>query len=67
MVKYNKKKQHGWLLIGVGAMALYGAYSMVECIKEMCCNKAKMLTNMFKKKEKECLSDENCEDRESGY
>ena len=37
------------MVIGVGALALYGAYSMVCCVKD----KAKMLTNVFKMKTKD--------------
>ena len=50
--KQGKKKARPLLALGIGAMALYGAYSTVCSIKEMCCEKAKMLTKAFKKKEK---------------
>ncbi len=67
MMKNGKKKHHTWLLVGVGAAAVYGAYSMVSCLKEMCCTKAKMLTNVLKKKEKECKAEMEEDDAESGY
>lgn len=52
MMKQGKKKTRPLLALGIGAMALYGAYSAVHSVKEMCCEKAKMLTKAFKKKEK---------------
>lgn len=55
-MKNDKKKAHPMLAIGIGAMALYGAYSAVSSAKQMCCQKAEMLTKVFKKKEK-------CEDK----
>ena len=60
LMKGGKKKMHPWLAIGVGAAAVYGAYSMVCCLKEMCAEKAKMLTKAIKKKEKceECTEEE---------
>lgn len=52
MMKRDTKKTRPLLALGIGAMALYGAYSTVCSVKEMCCEKAKMLTKAFKKKEK---------------
>lgn len=52
MMKQGKKKTRPLLALGIGAMAIYGAYSAVCMIKESCCEKAKMLTKAFKKKEK---------------
>lgn len=54
-MKNGKKKTHRILVIGVGALALYGAYSMVCCVKD----KAKMLTNVFKMKTKCHPKDKN--------
>lgn len=64
MMKQGKKKTRPLLAIGIGAMAIYGAYSVVKCAKNTCCEKAKMLTKAFKKKEKcknSCIEDE-CEE-----
>ena len=61
MMKKDKKKTRPLLALGIGAMALYGAYSTVCGVKQMCCEKAKMLTKAFKKKEK-CKN--NCSDDE---
>lgn len=64
MMKQGKKKTRPLLALGIGAMALYGAYSAVCSVKEMCCEKAKMLTKALKKKEKtkkKCMMDE-CEE-----
>ena len=61
MMKQGKKKRRPLLAIAVGAMAIYGAYSVVRCAKDACCEKAKMLTKVFKKKEKcknSCIDDE---------
>ena len=52
ILKNPKKKAHPIIAVGVGAMAIYGAYSMVHCVKERCSECCKMLTNVFKKKEK---------------
>lgn len=52
MMKRDKKKTRPILALSIGAMALYGAYSTVCAVKEMCTEKAKMLTKAFKKKEK---------------
>lgn len=61
MMKQGKKKRRPLLAIAIGGMAIYGAYSMVKCAKDTCCEKAKMLTKAFKKKEK-CKN--NCSDDE---
>ena len=61
MMKQGKKKRRPLLAIAVGGMAIYGAYSLVVSAKNMCCEKAKMLTKAFKKKEKcknSCMEDE---------
>jgi len=61
MMKQGKKKTRPLLAIGIGAMAIYGAYSVVKCAKNTCCEKAKMLTKAFKKEEKcknSCIEDE---------
>ena len=63
MMKSGKKKTRPLLALGIGAMALYGAYSTVCSVKEMCCEKAKMLTKAFKKKEK-CKKNTSYEDCE---
>ncbi len=66
-MKSGKKKMHPIMAIGVGAMALYGAYSVVHCVKEACMEKGKMITKVFKKKasgEKcscECGCNDECE------
>ena len=52
-MKNGKKKTRPLLAIGIGAMAVYGAYSAVCSAKNMCCEKAKMLTKVFKKKAKD--------------
>lgn len=57
MKKRDTKKTRPLLALGIGAMALYGAYSTVCGVKQMCCEKAKMLTKAFKKKEK-CKKDD---------
>ena len=64
MMKQGKKKTRPLLALGIGAMAIYGAYSAVYSVKEMCCEKAKMLTKAFKKKEKtnKSVCDDECEE-----
>ena len=62
-MKNDKKKIRPIFAMGLGAMAVYGAYSMVSSIKNTCCEKAQMLTNVLKnksKKKNDCT--ENCED-----
>ena len=60
-MKSGKRKAHPLFAIGVGAMALYGAYSMVACMKKSCVEKAEMLTNVFKMgKKQEKHSSEEC-------
>ena len=59
-MKSEKKKNHAMLVVGIGAMALYGAYSAVCGMKNMCCKKAEMLTKVFKKSNK-CSKNDNCE------
>lgn len=61
-LKNEKKKQRPLLAIGIGAMALYGAYSAVSCAKEMCVKRMNMLTKVFKSKPKCNKNDEKCED-----
>ena len=60
MMKSGKKKTRPLLALGIGAMALYGAYSAVRGMKNMCCKKAEMLTKVFKKSNK-CSKNDNCE------
>ena len=64
MMKQGKKKARPLFALSIGAMAIYGAYSAVCSVKEMCCEKAKMLTKAFKKKEKsnKKCSDDDCEE-----
>ena len=64
MMKQGKKKTRPLLALGIGAMAIYGAYSAVCSMRDMCCEKAKMLTKAFKKKEKckNSCCDEDCEE-----
>lgn len=61
-LKNEKKKSRPLLAIGVGAMAIYGAYSVVRCMKESCCEKLGMLTRVVKKgKNKEKTPSDECE------
>lgn len=64
MMKQGKKKTRPLLALSIGAMAIYGAYSAVKCAKDMCCEKAKMLTKAFKKKEKQSkkLFEDDCDE-----
>jgi len=50
--KSDKKNKSPILTVATISLAVYGAYSMVASVKESCCEKCKMLTNMFKKKNK---------------
>ena len=64
-MKNAKKKNRPLLAIGVGAMALYGAYSAVCCMKNACVQKVEMLTNILKKKDKKakkCTEECKCEE-----
>lgn len=60
MMKNDKKKKRPMFVIGVGAMALYGAYSAVKCIKETCTESMKMITKVFKNKKKCEKTAEDC-------
>ena len=65
LMKNGKKKAHPALAIGIGAMAIYGAYSMVSAVKDMCVDKAKRLSSILKKKDtkQKCDCDEcECEE-----
>ena len=66
LMKNGKKKAHPALAIGIGAMAIYGAYSMVSCVKDMCCEKMKKMSKLMKKKEnteeKSCDCEESCDE-----
>ena len=48
-MKNEKKKGRRLLAIGVGARAMYGAYSAVSCMKEACRKKMDMITKVVKK------------------
>ena len=62
-MKTGKKKTHIMLALGVGAAAVYGAYSAVCGVKNMCVNKMKMLTKVVKKNDKASKSDNTvCEE-----
>ena len=54
-MKNGKKKSHPILAVSVAAMAVFGAYSMMCCVKD----KAKVLTNVFKNK---CKSSSNMDE-----
>ena len=61
-MKNEKKKNRHLLAIGVGAMAVYGAYSAVCCMKKSCQEKMEMLTKVVKnKKNKNENSAQNCD------
>ncbi len=63
-MKNEKKKMRPLFTIGVGALTVYGAYSMVSCIKNACCKKAEMLTKVIKNtknKKKECCEESECD------
>ena len=63
-MKNGKKRSRPLLAVGIGAMALYGAYSAVKCMKEGCSEKLGMLTKMLKKKKKDdssCPTDCDCD------
>jgi len=53
-MKNEKKKRHPMLALGVGALAVYGAYSVVKGAKDACVCKMSKMKNMFKKKGCEC-------------
>ena len=60
-MKNEKKKSRHLLAIGVGAMAIYGAYSAVSCMKETCLKRIEMLTKVVKcKKNKDSESVTDC-------
>ena len=62
-MKNGKKRSRPLLAVGIGAMALYGAYSMVRCMKENCAEKLEMLTKVIKKKKNKddiCPSECDC-------
>lgn len=60
------KKKSPVFAIAVGALAVFGAYSMVAAVKNCCTEKMKMMTNMMKRRD--CASACECEgDEESGY
>ena len=63
LIKNGKKKKHPILAVGIGAMAVYGAYSIVSSMKDFCCKKAKMITKVFKNKEK-CVESSDYSDGE---
>ncbi len=50
-MKNGKKKTHPLMAISIGAMAVYGAYSIVHCMKESCVSKCQIITKVFKNKE----------------
>lgn len=63
-MKNEKKKMRPWFAVGIGALTVYGAYSMVACIKNTCCKKVEMLTNVIKNsknKKKDCSEDMECD------
>ena len=49
MMKSNKRIHAPWLAAGVGALALYGAYSAVMCIKNGVCKGMGKVASAMKK------------------
>ena len=62
LMKSPKKRMYPFFAIGIGALAVYGAYSIVNGMKECCAEKAHMLTNVFKKKENSKKTDIECDE-----
>jgi hypothetical protein len=60
-MKNEKKKHHPTLALGIGALAVYGAYSMVKCVKDGCVCKMSKMKNIFKKKDAGCECVSTCE------
>ena len=54
----DKKKKNPAFAIALGALAVYGAYSMVSSVKNTCSEKCKKITDMFKKKGNDKCCDE---------
>ena len=38
--KAEKRKKHKGFAIAIGALAMYGAYSVIKCTKDFCCSRA---------------------------
>ena len=57
-----KKKKRPILAIAVGALAVFGAYSMVCSLKNCCLEKMQMISGMFKKSAPTApVCDEECD------
>ncbi len=59
----NKKKRHPLLAVAVGGLAIFGAYSLVLCAKNMCCSCKEKVMNLMKfgKNKGECMDSVLCE------
>ena len=49
LMKNDRKKSSPWLAAGVGALAVFGAYSAVVGVKNAVCGKVKGMMCSFKK------------------
>lgn len=58
----QKKKRHPLLAVGIGAMALFGAYSLVSAACDMCREKTKTLMRAMKRKNTTAVEDCGCDD-----
>ena len=57
-----KKKKSPIFAVAIGALAVFGAYSMVSSVKGCLCKKAEKLMNMFKSRDEACCCE--CEQDE---
>lgn len=60
----QKKKRHPLLAVGIGAMALFGAYSLISAACDTCREKTKALMRAMKRKKtaeiEDCDSEDDC-------
>jgi hypothetical protein len=57
----QKKKRHPLLAFGIGAMAIFGTYSLVSAVCDVCREKTKALMQAMKRKKNTCQSDDCCD------
>ncbi len=58
--KNEKKKKGPALFVGIGALAVYGAYSAVSKIKSMTVDKMSCLMSKMRPKRKDSYSKDSC-------
>lgn len=58
-MKTEKKRKHKGFAVAIGVLAMYGAYSVIKCAKDMCVSRVSAMAGCIGKLKRKKMS-ENC-------